>query len=89
MRFSSISTPGRRATSEPVAMTMFFVSSVCVLPSAPFTSTLPGATMRPVPMKRVDLVLLEQELDALDVAVDPSSLCSIMAWQIELRLADA
>ena len=30
------------ATSEPVAMTMFLVSSVCVLPSAPFTSTLPA-----------------------------------------------
>ena len=70
MRFSSISMPLSRATSEPVAMTMDLVSSVCVLPSAPLTSTLPGAAMRPAPMKGVDLVLLEQELDALDVAVD-------------------
>jgi hypothetical protein len=35
MRFSSISMPFSRATSEPVAMTMFFVSTVCVLPSRP------------------------------------------------------
>ena len=70
MRFSSISMPFSRATSEPVAMTMDLVSSVCVLPSAPLTSTLPGAAMRAGAVKGVDLVLLEQELDALDVAVD-------------------
>ena len=49
MRFSSISMPLRRATSEPVAMTIALVSSVSVLPSADFTSTLPGAAMRPTP----------------------------------------
>ena len=49
MRFSSISMPFSRATSEPVAITIDLVSSTCVLPSLPFTSTLPGATMRPVP----------------------------------------
>ena len=49
MRFSSISMPFSFATSEPVAMTMFLVSSVSVLPSAAFTSTLPAPTMRPVP----------------------------------------
>ena len=48
-RFSSMSMPGSRATSDPVAMTMFLVSSVCVLPSSAFTSTLPGAVMRPEP----------------------------------------
>ena len=49
MRFSSISMPLSLATSEPVAITMDLVSSVCVLPSAPLTSTLPGAAMRPAP----------------------------------------
>jgi hypothetical protein len=34
-RFSSIEMPGSGATSEPVAMAMLFVSSVCFLPSAP------------------------------------------------------
>jgi hypothetical protein len=48
-RFSSMSMPLSRATSEPVAITIDLVSSVCVLPSAPFTSTLPGAAMRAVP----------------------------------------
>ena len=70
MRFSSISMPLSLATSEPVAMTMDLVSSVCVLPSAPLTSTLPAAAMRAVPVEGIDLVLLEQEFDALDVAVD-------------------
>ena len=51
MRFSSKSMPFNRATSEPVAMTTFFVSSTCALPSAFFTSTLPGPVMRPVPWK--------------------------------------
>ena len=49
MRFSSISMPLSFATSEPVAITMDLVSSVCVLPSSPLTSTLPGAAMRPAP----------------------------------------
>ena len=88
MRFSSISMPLSRATSEPVAMTMFLVSSVCVLPSAAFTSTLPGAAMRPA-VKRIDLVLLEQEGDALDVAVDALVLELHHGREIELRLADA
>ncbi len=50
MRFSSMSMPLRRATSEPVAMTIDLASSVCVLPSASFTSTLPAAAMRPAPI---------------------------------------
>ena len=49
MRLPSMSTPRSLATSEPVAMTICFVSSVWVLPSAAFTSTLPGAAMRPKP----------------------------------------
>ena len=59
--FSSISTPGSRATSDPVAMTIALVSSVVSLPSAPLTITLPGAAIRPSPLDPVDLVLLEQD----------------------------
>ena len=69
-------------------MTMFLVSSVCVLPSAAFTSTLPGAAMRPAPMKRLDLVLLEQIIDALDVAVDALLLVFEHRREIDARLAD-
>ncbi len=49
MRFSSMEMPGTLATSDPVAMTMVLVSSVCFLPPAPVTSILPGAAMRPDP----------------------------------------
>ena len=46
---SSMSMPGSRATSEPVAMTMLLASSVCAPPAASLTSTLPGAAMVAVP----------------------------------------
>jgi len=46
-RFSSISMPFSFATSEPVAMTMFFVSSVSTLPSRRLHLDLPVPTMRP------------------------------------------
>ena len=66
-------------------MTMVLVSSVCLSPCA----------ARPRPARRddladaeerLDLVLLEQIGDAVDVARDVSSLCFIIAFQIELRL---
>ena len=88
MRFSSMSMPLSRATSEPVAMTMFFVSSVCVLPPSPVTSTLPGAGDAAGAAHGVDLVLLEQEIDALDVAVDAFVLEFHHRGEIELGLAD-
>ena len=59
-----------RATSDPVAMTIAFVSSVVVLPSSAFTSTLPGGDDPSAAAMAVDLVLLQQEVDTLDVAVD-------------------
>ena len=65
-------------------MTMDLASSVCVLPSAPLTSTLPAAAIRPAPMKGIDLVFLEQELDALDVAVDARVLECHHRLEIEL-----
>ena len=57
-------------TSEPVAMTMFFVSTTWFEPSSASTSTCPAAAMRAGAVEGVDLVLLEEELDALDVALD-------------------
>ncbi len=58
--FSSISTPGSRATSEPVAMTIAFVSSVVSLPSAALTVTPPGAAMRPSPLTQSILFFLNR-----------------------------
>ena len=79
MRFSSISMPLSRATSEPVAMTMALVSSVCVLPSAALTSTLPGAAMRPRPWKLSILFFLSRKATPLTLPSTPSSLNFIMA----------
>ena len=45
--------------------------------------------MRPVPRSDVDLVLLEQEVDALDVAVDRLVLERHHLRQVELRLRHA
>ena len=86
MRFSSISMPFSFATSEPVAITMFLVSSVCVLPSLPFTSTLPAADDAAGAAEGIDLVLLEQEIDALDVAVDALSLNASIAFRSSFGL---
>ena len=69
-------------------MTMFFVSRTWFEPSSPRTSTWPTAAIRAVPWNDVDLVLLEQELDALDVALDALVLEGHHLLQIERRLAD-
>ncbi len=58
--FSLISTPGSRATSEPVAMTIALVSSVLSLPSAPLTVTRPGAAMAPAPLTQSILFFLNR-----------------------------
>jgi hypothetical protein len=47
--FSSMSIPGSRVTSEPVAITMARVSTMCVAPSSPVTSMRSGARMRAWP----------------------------------------
>ncbi len=86
MRFSSISMPFRRATSEPVAITMFFVSTVWVLPSAPFTSILPGAVMRPWPMKASTLCFLSRNATPLTLPSTPSSLNFIIAGRSSFGL---
>jgi hypothetical protein len=69
------------ATSEPVAMTMFLVSISSTLPSSPVTETLPAA-------KAVDLVLLEQEGDAVDVGRHRRVLVRHHLLQVQLRRAD-
>ena len=60
-------------------MTMFFVSSVCVLPSGAFTSTLPGAAMRPVPRTASILFFLSRKSTPLTLPSTPSSLNFIIA----------
>ena len=85
---SSISTPGSFATSEPVAMTIALVSISFSLPSSPLTTTLPGERMLPSPVNAVDLVLLEQERDAVDVGGDGLVLVLHQRGEVELRRAD-
>ena len=58
--FSSISTPGSRAKSDPVAMTIALVSCAVSLPSAPLTITRPGAAMRPSPLSQSILFFLNR-----------------------------
>ncbi len=82
--FSSISTPGRRATSEPVAMTIFFASSAVSLPSAPLTTTLPGAAMRPSPTTQSILFFLNRNATPATLAATVSSLCFIIAARSSL-----
>ena len=84
MRFSSISMPFRRATSEPVAMTIDFVPSVCVAPSSAFTSTLPAATMRAVPWKASILFFLNRKSTPLTLPSTPWSLNAIIALRSSL-----
>ena len=86
--FSSISTPGSCATSEPVAMTIALASSVVSSPFSALTITLPGAAIRPCPAHPVDLVLLEQERDAVDVGGDGVVLMLHHGAEIELRRPD-
>ena len=58
-------------TSDPVAMTIDFVSTTCFSPLMKVTSTLPGAKDAAGAMKVVDLVLLQEEGDAVDIAFTP------------------
>ena len=73
-RLPSISTPLSGATAEPVAMTMFLVSSVCVLPSADLISTLPGAAMRPMPNTESILFFLSRKSTPFTLPSTASSL---------------
>ena len=88
MRFSSMSTPGSRATSEPVAMTIALGLERLRLAVGGLHLDLAGRGDAAGAAKRLDLVLLEQELDALDVAVDALVLVLHHGREIELGLAD-
>ena len=79
MRCSSISTPRSRATSEPVAITTALPSITWLVPSAAFTSTLPGPAMRPTPAKVSILFFLNRKATPLTLPSTPSSLNFIMA----------
>ena len=65
--------------SEPVAIRMFFVSSVCV-PLSVVTSTLPRPFDRPEARDPVDLVLLHQKLDAFGVFLNDAVLALDHLW---------
>ena len=54
-------------TTEPVAMMMFLVSSVCLAPSAPVTSTFPGKREFSGAFENRHLVFLHQVFDTLGV----------------------
>ena len=60
-------------------MTIFFVSSVCFLPSSDVTSTLPGAVMQPVPINASTLFFLNRNATPLTLAATVSALCFIIA----------
>ena len=89
MRFSSIATPLSRATSEPVAITVALVSIVLVRAVGRRDLDLAGGEHAADPDMGIDLVLLEQERHALDVAVDAFVLEFLHGGEIEHRLADA
>lgn len=60
---------GTERVTHPVLMRMFFPSSTCVVPSAAFTSTLPGAVIEASPVTGFHLVFLEKEPHAAGQAV--------------------
>ena len=74
-RFWSTSTPGTREGSEPVAITMFLVSSVRSDPSSALTVTLPGPSMRPSPWTHSALFFLNRNSMPLVSAVTLSPFC--------------
>ncbi len=77
---SSRSMPGRRATSEPVAMTIDLPSTSRVPPAASATLTRPGAEMVPVPWTTSILFLRSRKATPSTLPLTPSSLkASILA----------
>ena len=68
-------------------MTIALVSTVCLPPSSAVTSTLPGRGDAAVAVKGIDLVLLEEEGDAVDVRLHRRVLVRQHAGKIELRAA--
>ncbi len=85
--FSSIATPGSGATSEPVAMTIAFVSIVCFAAVRRRHFDLARRDDACRADERIDLVLLEQEGDAVDIGGNRVVLVLHHRHEIELRLA--
>ena len=69
MRFSSMAMPGRLATSDPVAMAMALVSTVCFSPLMNGDLDLARAGDAAGAVQWIDLVLLQQKRDAVDIAL--------------------
>ena len=69
-------------------MTMFLVSSVCVLPPSSLTSTWPGATMRPAPWNVSILFFLNRNSTPFTLLSTILLLVVEQSRQIEARLAD-
>ena len=86
MRFSSISMPGRRATSEPVAITMAFVSSLSRLPSLVLHSDRSARRNAACALERSRSCSSKQERHPLDVALYPLVLEFIIAGRSSLGL---
>ena len=73
--------PGRVATSEPVAMTMLFASTVRTSPSSPRTSTRPAPLTVPRPWNVSILFFLNRYATPATLAATVSSRCFPMAAQ--------
>ena len=85
-RFSSMVDARQRRDREPVAMTMFLVSSCVTFAVRARDFDLAGAEDFADAVIAVDLVLLEQERDAVDVRRHGVVLVLEHRRQIELRL---
>ncbi len=79
--FSSTAMPGRFATSEPVAMTIFRVSSIWLPPSSDSTSTRPAPAIRPVPWKVSTLFFFRRNSTPLVLPATPSALKPIIFFR--------
>ena len=74
--FSSISTPGSRAKSDPVAMTIALVSMRGLIAVGALDDHAPGRGDATLAAHPVDLVLLEEIGDAVDVGGDRRRPCA-------------
>ena len=83
---NSSSTPGMPATSDPVAMTMFFASISLVLPSSSATETLPSPSTVPVPRSTSTLFFFIRKATPSTLDFTVASLCAIIAGRSSFGL---
>ena len=88
MTLSSISTatPGMPATSEPVAITMCFVSTSVTLPSPAVTATLPAPSTLPVPVITSTLFFFIRKATPSTLAFTVASLWASIASRFSFGL---